>query len=463
MNGGGGLQVLELVVAFAACNASLATGLRTIRMLSVMGKSPLRILVAALGSYGDVHPFLAIAKELKNRGHDVRVLMPAMYEGLAKSLNLTFVPIGTVEQFDEFSSRPELWKPIQGFQVVAEGAGEMLRPYYEAIVANHDPGRTVVVFSTLVVAARIARETLGIPGVGVHLSPACFRSVVEPNDMPLVPITTWTPVWWNRFVFWAADFLVTERALGGPLNRFRKSLGLGPAKKILAEWIHSPDCVVGLFPRWFAPPPPDWPRQARLTGFPLYDEADVTPVNQELEEFLQAGTPPIAFTPGSAMRHGDRFFDEAVGMCQMLGRRGIFLSRHRQHVPENLPKEILHVEFAPFGQLLPRCAAIVHHGGIGTSAQGMAAGIPHLVVAMAHDQPDNGRRLKRLGVADVIPAKRFSAERGAEAMGKLLDEEHRAACKKVRGLFSQDNPFLQTADFIEALHSGVIDASAQPL
>jgi rhamnosyltransferase subunit B len=416
-----------------------------------MFRPPLRILVAALGSYGDVHPFLAIAKELKNRGHDVRVLMPAMYEGLANSLGLTFVPIGTIEQFEEFSSREELWKPLQGFQVVAEGAGEMLQPYYQAILANHEAGRTVLVYSTLVFSARIARETLGIPGVTVHLSPACFRSALEPNVTPPLPVATSFPTWWNRFVFWAADSLIIEPALGKAANPFRKSLGLGPARKILAKWMHSPDRVVGLFPRWFAPPPPDWPAQSRLAGFPLYDEADVTPLNQELEDFLKAGSPPIAFTPGSAMRHGDQFFGEAVKMCQILGLRGILLSRHREHVPENLPKEILHVEFAPFGQLLPKCAAIVHHGGIGTSAQGMAAGIPQLVTAMAHDQFDNGRRLQRLGVAEVLPARRFSARRGAEAMQRLLDQEHREACEKVRQLSVTENPFDQTIDWIEQL------------
>ena len=423
-----------------------------------MSESPPRVLVAALGSYGDVHPFLAIARELKNRGHDVRILMPAMYEGLAKSLDLQFVPIGTIEQFDEFSSKAELWKPIQGFQVIAEGSGAMLRPYYDAVLANHAPGKTVLVHSTLVFAARIARETLGIPGATVHLSPLCFRSVIDPGFMPPVPIAPWTPVWWNRFVFWSADFLVTERALGGPVNQFRKSLGLAPVKKILAQRIHSPDRVIGLFPKWFAPPPPDWPPQTRLTGFPLYDEADVTPMNQDLEDFLNAGSAPIAFTPGSAMRHGDRFFDEAVKMCQMLERRGILLSRHREHVPQNLPKEILYVEFSPFGQLLPRCAAIVHHGGIGTSAQGMAAGIPQLVAAMAHDQPDNGRRLKRLGVAEVISARRFSAQRGADAMRRLLDDEHRQACGKIRQLCLSDNPFDKTIDWIEQLQPQLIAA-----
>jgi UDP:flavonoid glycosyltransferase YjiC (YdhE family) len=167
--------------------------------------------------------------------------------------------------------------------------------------------------------------------------------------------------------------------------------------------------------------------------------------------FLAAGSPPIAFTPGSAMRHGDDFFDAALGMCQRLNSRGIFLSRHKDHVPSNLPPEVLHVDFVPFSKLLPSCSAIVHHGGIGTCAQGLSAGIPQLVISMSHDQPDNGRRLERLGVGAVIPAKKFTADRGAAVMKRLMDEQHRATCAKVQRLVASENPFHRTAGVVECL------------
>jgi UDP:flavonoid glycosyltransferase YjiC (YdhE family) len=412
-----------------------------------------RILVAALGSHRDVHPFIAVSQALKRRGHDVRMIAPVMYADLAKAAGVEFVGVGTIEQFEEFSSREELWDPMKGFEVVAEGAGEMLPIYYEAIVANHEPGETVLVQSTLVVAARIARETLRIPGATVHLSPACFRSSIDPCYTPPLAVAGWMPGWWNRFIFAVADKLILDRAFCPRLNEFRKSLGLKPVRRILGDWIHSRDRVIGLFPNWYAPVQADWPKQTVLTGFPLYDESDVTPVSTELEAFLSAGSPPMAFTPGSAMRHGDDFFDAAVGMCKRLNRRGILLSRHKQHVPGNLPPEILHLDFVPFSKLLPRCAAIVHHGGIGTCAQGLAAGIPQLAVSMSHDQPDNGRRLQRLSVGGVIPARKFTAERGAAVMKELLDEGHQAACVKAKGLFATQNPFGKTVELIEGLQT----------
>ena len=139
-----------------------------------MSTLPFRILIVALGSHGDVHPFLAIGRELHRRGHDVRMIMPAMYEPLTRSVGLEFSPAGTVEQFDRLSNRPELWHPVKGFHVIAEGVGESLPWYYDAIVKNHAPGRTGLVMSTLALAGRIAQETLGLPGVTVHLSPAIF-------------------------------------------------------------------------------------------------------------------------------------------------------------------------------------------------------------------------------------------------------------------------------------------------
>ena len=246
-----------------------------------------------------------------------------------------------------------------------------------------------------------------------------------------------------------------DRALAGPVNSFRHEHGLPPVKRIFNGWIHSPDRVIGLFPEWFSPPPRDWPSQTVLTGFPLYDEADVTPMDPDLEQFLKAGEPPIAFTPGSAMRHGGKFFAAAIQACRLLGRCGVLLSRHREHLPENLPADIRHVEYAPFSRLLPRCAAIVHHGGIGTSAQAMAAGIPQLVVTMAHDQPDNAARLKRLGVSETLPASEFSAKRAVTLLKLIMDDAHAASCLLIKQRLAAENPLARSAGIIEQTFRGI--------
>jgi rhamnosyltransferase subunit B len=414
-----------------------------------MSSSPIRVLIAALGSHGDVHPFLGLGQTLAARGHEVRLIAPAMYEVMARLVGLQFVPIGTVEQFERHSSRADLWHPRKGFQVMAEATGEFLGDYYRAITENCEPGRTILVLSSLALAGRVAQEVMGVPAVTVHLSPSVLRSHLKPAKTPPLPLAECMPAWWNRMIFAAVDFLVIDPTLGGPVNKLRASIGLGPVKRIFDSWIHSPDRVIGLFPEWFAAPAVDWPAQAVLTGFPLYDEADILPLDLELGRFLDSGEAPIVFTPGSAMRHGERFFVAAVEACRILGQRGLLVSMHDRHLPKRLPTEIRHVKYAPFSRLLPRCAAIVHHGGIGTSSQALAAGVPQLAMPMGFDQADNAVRLKRLGVAEVLPAQRFSARRAAVLLERVMDPIHRGNCLVVKKRFEGQKPLEKTADLIE--------------
>jgi rhamnosyltransferase subunit B len=429
--------------------------LRYHRPNNVMAADLHNIVIATLGSYGDTHPFIGIARELRDRGHNVTLIAPAVYQPLADLVGLNFAPIGSKEQFERLAANPDIFVPRRAFAAVADAAGQLIELYYRAIVKRHEPGRTILVYSTLVMAGRIAQEKLGIPAAAVHLSPSVFRSVIDPPYMPELPARAGWPVWWNRFWWWAADVLAIDRLCAPPINRFRASLGLAPVRGILRDWIHSPDRVIGLFPDWFGKPAPDWPKQTRLTGFPLYDEADVTPMEEGLLRFLDGGSPPIAFTPGSAMQHGQDFFAAAIETCQTVGRRGLLLSRHTDHLPEKLPPEVMHVSFAPFGKLLPRCAALVHHGGIGTCGQALAAGVPQLVTPMAHDQPDNARRLQRLGVAEVLPFAKLTPPGAAAAIDRLLHlPQISAACANIARKFDGQRPVALTADLIEQLAPG---------
>lgn len=414
-----------------------------------MPQPPFRILIAALGSHGDVHPFVGLAAALRRRGHDVTLIAPAIFEQLTKSVDLDFAPIGTIEQFQQWTQDAALWRPIRGFHLIAERCGQLAEPYYREIAQRVERGRTVLVLSTLVFGGRIAQEKLRIPAVSVHLSPAIFRSVQSPPRTPPLPVAPGMPAWWNRSVYAIADALLIDRAMGRALNAFRTTLDLPAVSGILRNWIHSPDRVIGLFPDWFAPPQPDWPKQTVTTGFPLYDESDVTPIDASLEKFLSEGDAPIAFTPGSAMRHGKKFFTAAVHACQSLGRRGVLLSRFPDHIPANLPAGIRHVEYAPFSRMLPCCAAIVHHGGIGTTAQALASGVPQVAMPMAHDQFDNAARMKRLGVGEVLPMRKCSGASLAGALRNAMDDSHRADCAAVKQRFESDDSLPRTVEWIE--------------
>ncbi len=178
--------------------------------------------------------------------------------------------------------------------------------------------------------------------------------------------------------------------------------------------------VLGLFPDWFGPPQPDWPTNTRLVGFPLWDTHAASELSRDVREFLATGDAPIAFSPGSANREAHQFFAAAVDACQRLGRRGILLTKYAEQLPANLPPSVRHFGFVPLSRLLPHTAAMVHHGGIGSCAQGLAAGVPHLVRPMAFDQFDNSRRLVRLGVAEEISVKAFRGPAIAAALNRLV-------------------------------------------
>lgn len=182
------------------------------------------------------------------------------------------------------------------------------------------------------------------------------------------------------------------------LNGARAQQGLPPEPHFFAHMLAAPDASLGLFPAWFAAPQADWPphfAQADFTGAAMPGAAALPP---ELERFLGEGEPPIVFTPGTGHQHAQRYFSIALDVLRRLGRRGLFLTPHAAQLPQHMPASVMWQAHAPFAALLPRAAAVVHHGGIGTSADVFRAGIPQLIVPFAYDQFDNGWRAKRLGV-----------------------------------------------------------------
>jgi UDP:flavonoid glycosyltransferase YjiC (YdhE family) len=412
---------------------------------------PMNILIASLGSHGDVHPFIGIGKGLAGRGHRVTLIAPAVYEDLVRQTRLDFAAVGSAERFREFARDPNLWHPRKGFHAVAAAVVNSIPDYYQAVVDRYEPGKTLLLISSLALGAKAARDKFDIPSWTIHLSPSVIRSVIAPAKTPPLPIAAWQPMWFKRFLYNAADFLAIDPALTRPLDAFRKTVGLPLAPSLFKFDPQSTEKMLCLTPEWFAPRPLDWPEFAKMTNFPLYDEADVTPMSDDLQKFLAAGDPPIVFTPGSAMSHGGGFFNTAIQICQKINRRGLLLSRHTDHLPTILPPEIRHELYAPFSQLLPRSAALVHHGGIGTMSQALAAGVPQLLTPFGFDQFDNADRAQRLGVARWIPALKLNPDAATTHLKYLLESPQVAgACAEVKNRFRGIDPLKETLDALGA-------------
>jgi UDP:flavonoid glycosyltransferase YjiC (YdhE family) len=237
--------------------------------------------------------------------------------------------------------------------------------------------------------------------------------------------------------------------IGRHVNRIGRSLDLQPIRSIY-RWSFSLQLAIGMFPEWYAPPQPDWPPQMQLAGFPLFDGGNEEDLPNDVLDFCRAGRPPIAVTFGSGMMHGARLFRAAIEACRLLGERGILLSKFGQQLSAPLPPFVHHCDYAPFRKLFPRCSGVVHHGGVGTTAQALAAGMPQLILPMAWDQPDNAMRVKRLGVGHwLLP--NSSGVRMASALAGLMTPETRTRCRAIAASFGNGDPFEVAAQCIEKL------------
>lgn len=191
--------------------------------------------------------------------------------------------------------------------------------------------------------------------------------------------------------------------------------------------------MVCLFPDWFCPPQADWPTGVLQTDFPLWDDPVTASLPTDVEDFLNRGDAPVVFTPGSTNVFGEQFFCAALEACQRLGRRGMLLTHYAQQVPRPLPPGFAYFPFVPFSALLARSAAVVHHGGIGSVSQALAAGIPQLIMPLAHDQFDNAQRVARLGCGDSLLPRQFTGKRLAQRLGQLLATEATLSrCRTIR-------------------------------
>lgn len=405
--------------------------------------TPLHVILTSIGTDGDVFPYVGLGAALARRGHRVTLAVAEGYRALAEANGLAFRPLVTRDENEQCFGDPDFWHPLKGPWIGARWGVAFLPRQYELLAGLAGDGRSVLVASPGIVSARLVQEKLGRPMASAVLQPWMIRSSSAPPVMPGgLTLPRWAPRPFDA-LYWLGIDAVGAALLGGPLNRLRAQLGLPPVRRVFNWWL-SPQRVLGMFPDWYGCPQPDWLEQIRLTGFPMYDGAKgdgatVPALPDDLAAFCNAGPPPVAFTLGTGMRHAADLFREAAAACEAAGVRGILLTKYADQLPAPLPPSVRHVAYAPFGQLFPRCGAVVHHGGIGTVAKSLAAGVPQLVLPIAFDQTDNAMRVKRLGAGDWLPARRATAPRIAAALKNLLTPEARARSRAVATRFTPDD------------------------
>lgn len=385
----------------------------------------LKILIGAAGSLGDTLPFVALGRALQQRGHAVRLFGSESYAGHAAGL--PFTPVLSAAEHERLLHDPRIVDPRGGFALLGQAFAATLPRAFEAMRAEVVPGQTLAVGSSLSFATRLLRDALGVPAATVHLAPALFRSVHQPPHLGPHGLLERLPAGLQRAAWWLVDRLALDRLFTQPFNAYRRRLGLAPVERMFDRWLHRADVTLGMFPPWFAPPQPDWPAGLRCTGFPLYDDGEAQPLAPALEAFLAAGEAPVGFTAGTANATSQAFFAASAAACALTGRRGLLITTAAGQLPASLPPGVLHLPYAPFSRLLPRLAALVHHGGIGTTSQALRAGVPQLLRPMAYDQFDNARHVQRLGVGARLLPRDYQPQAVARCLDRLIDDASVAA------------------------------------
>ena len=407
-------------------------------------------ILTSFGTDGDVVPFIGLGAVLRERGHRVTLVTGENYRSPASEAGLEFVELFSDLETRQVLANPDFWHPVKGPIAAARWGAAFLDREYQILSKLADEGDAVIVASLAILPARVLQDRTGVPVATVVLQPWMIASSIAPPTMPAgLSLPRWAPgpiaaIYW-RLIDALGDLLV-----GRHVNELRESVGLQPLKRVF-QWWNSPELVIGMFPDWYGPPQPDWPGQMRLSGFPMFDGRAGQALPDDVAAFCRAGKPPVAFTFGTGMMHAGDLFHASVEACRMLNLRGIFLTRYQEHLPQPLPPTIHHCGFAPFQELFPRCAAVVHHGGVGTVAKALAAGRPQLILPLAYDQLDNACRVKRLGTGTFIRAKRASGRRIAAALQELLTGPTSATCQQIATRFQGEDALTTAAQHIEHL------------
>ena len=415
-----------------------------------------RIVFATFGSFGDLHPYIAVARELSRRGHRPLVASFAEFRDAVEAAGVEFAPMRPdMAGFgDRTAVMERLVDPWRGPEFLVRGMFmPHLRESYEDL-ASVCRGADLLVTHPLAFAGQLLSQKEGLRWVSTALSPITLFSALDPPVLPAAPWMRWARrlgVAPYRWLFRIPRAIV--RRWEAPLRAFRAELGLPPTDKLAQfEGQFSARLHLALFSGVLAAPQPDWPANTVVCGFPRYDgAAPDARTRSDLETFLAAGEPPIVFGLGSsAVMVAGGFWRAAIEAAHALKRRAILLTGIPPDTLGTVPPTVKDFQYLPYSAVFPRAAAVVHSSGIGTLAQALAAGRPQLVVPVAFDQPDNARRAVALGAARSIPFAKASAGAMARELAALLaTPDYAARAQALGAMVSKEDGARFAADALE--------------
>ncbi|MGH9588778.1 MAG: glycosyltransferase, partial [Terracidiphilus sp.] len=341
-----------------------------------------------------------------------------------------------------------------------------LRDTYDDLLdaANRPARADLMLLGELNYAGPIVAEVTGIPWASYVLAPFSFFSAYDPPVLPPYPMLAKLDSalpGMGHAIRRVARFVTREWPR--PVYALRRELGLPPGPNPIFDAKHSPWLVLALFSRVLGQEQKDWPPHALITGFCYYDSnAGNSSLPHELEVFLNAGEPPVVFTLGSAaVLAAGNFYEQSAQAAIRMRKRAVLLigDDERNRPAAALPGSICVTRYAPFTSLFPRAAMVVHQGGVGTVAQCLRAGRPMVIMPYSHDQPDNARRMKRLGVARVIPRGEYTPQRVAGVVSAMLaDPTYAEPARRAAEQTNSEHGVNSACDALEKLYAETREA-----
>lgn len=414
-----------------------------------------KIVLSTFGSLGDIHPKIALGLELRERGHEVKFNVMEAFREKFEMLGFEIFPLrpnldpedrDLVRRLMDIKTGPEL--------MFNEILLPNLRPMYEDMM-EAVKGADLVISGEVVLPIKSVVEKTGIKWISTSLAPISFLSADDPNVYPTAEFLEnfrFMPRFFHQSVLnYAKKTFLNWFA---PYREFRRELGLSENHDPMFGDKYSKLLHLAMFSKALAKPQPDWAKSTVQTGFCFYDgNQDLGNMSEDLDNFLDAGEPPIIFTLGSAAVMDARdFYEQSIVAAKILNKRAVMLYGTFNQPPKGLDDARVGFDYAPYSQLFPRASAVVHQGGVGTTSQVLRAGVPMLVMPYSHDQPDNAARCRRLGVAEIINRDDYRAENVASKLRKLLsDLNYKAKADAVKQIIDSENGTKTACDEIEKL------------
>jgi UDP:flavonoid glycosyltransferase YjiC (YdhE family) len=419
----------------------------------------MRIVFSTYGTFGDVNPLVALSLELKRRGHHPVLAIPEMFRPKVEPLGIGFAPVRPEQDPNDKRLIAMIYDIRHGTET---GLRQFLFPslrdsYDDLLAAVHaDGGADLLVTGELAYAAPLVAEKTGVPWASYVLAPFSYFSAYDPPVLPPYPTLARVQEKVPALGHVVARFArFVTRQWPEPVYALRRELGLPRGKDPIFDAKHSDRLAIALYSSVMGAPQPDWPRSAKITGFAYYDgSGDEGRLEPALAAFLDSGPPPLVFTLGSAaVMHAGDFYEQSAEAAERLGQRAVLLvgADDRNLPKRKLPDTICVARYAPYSKIFSRASVLIHQGGIGTTAQALRAGRPMLVMPYSHDQPDNARRLRRLGVAEVLTRKLYNAKSAAALIARLLsDNAYQVRATAVAAQVRAENGTAAACDALEA-------------